>query len=182
VIEHDLRGRDQVHGHRTERGREVVEVLDFVVRAGDPAEEQLHLLAVVQRGWRHDAVLDPELESGGVGPIVVLAADVLELEVGRAEHLVPVDVAEHRLELGGVHARSERAADQAAHAGAGGDIDRDAVLFEPADHSHVCDPAGAAAAKGHADRRTARDVGRRLLRGEARVWNGRHGGGPLQGG
>ena len=47
----------------------------------------------------------------------------------------------------------ERAADQAAHARAGGHVDRDVVLLEPADHADVRDAARAAAAEGDADGR-----------------------------
>ena len=53
----------------------------------------------------------------------------------------------------------ERAADQAAHAGAGGHVDGDVMLLEPADDADVRDAAGAAAAERDAD------GGPRLLRG-----------------
>ena len=60
---------------------------------------------------------------------------------------------EHVVELGGVHAGGERAADQPAHARAGGHVDRDAMLLEPPDDADVRDAARAAAAERHADRR-----------------------------
>ena len=54
------------------------------------------------------------------------------------------------LEFGGVHAGRERAADQAAHAGPGDQVNRDAVFLEPLDHADVRDATGAAAAERHA--------------------------------
>ena len=73
----------------------------------------------------------------------------------------------HGVELGRVHAGGEGAADQAAHAGAGGDVDRDAVLLEPADDADVGDAAGAAAAERDPDgrpRRVAHDLRRAIRR------------------
>ena len=67
---------------------------------------------------------------------------------------------QHVVELGGVHAGGERAADQPAHARAGGHVDRDAVLLEPADDADVRDAARAAAAERDADRRPRVIVGR----------------------
>ena len=55
-------------------------------------------------------------------------------------------------QLGGRHAGREGAADQTAHAGAGGDVDRNVVLLEPLDHADVRDAAGAAAAERDANR------------------------------
>ena len=159
VIEDDLGSGDQVHGHSPERRRQLVEVLDVVVRRGDAAEEQLDLFAIVQRRWRHDAALDPELQARRIGAGVGLAADVLEVEARGPEDLVPVEAIQHLLEFRGVHARGERSTDEPAHAGPGRDVDRDAVLLEPADDADVRDPTGAAATERHADRRP-RDPGR----------------------
>ena len=66
---------------------------------------------------------------------------------------------QHVLDLGRAHAGGERAADEAAHARAGGDVDRDVMLLEPADDADVRDAARAAAAEGDAD------GGPRFLRG-----------------
>ena len=73
---------------------------------------------------------------------------------------------QHRLEFVGVHAGGEGAANQAAHAGAGGHVDRNAVLLEPADDADVGDAARAAAAEGDADDRTAArgGIGNGMLR------------------
>ena len=94
----------------------------------------------------------PELESRRVGPAVGLPANILEREAGGPEHRVPVEVLQHRVDLGGVHPGGERAADQPAHAGAGRHVDRDAMLLEPLDDANMRDAAGAAAAEGYADR------------------------------
>ena len=51
------------------------------------------------------------------------------------------------------HAGGIRAADEAAHAGAGDEIDGDAMFFEPAEHADVGEAAGAAAAERDADLR-----------------------------
>jgi len=73
------------------------------------------------------------------------------LERRRAEHRVPIRFGEELVQLGGVHPGRERAADETAHARAGRSIDRDAMLFEPADHADVREAAGAAAAERDAD-------------------------------
>ena len=77
-------GPTKVDGHSPERRRQLVEVLNVEVRRGDAAEQQLDLLAVVQRGRRHDAALEPELEARRIGAGVGLAPDVLELEASRS--------------------------------------------------------------------------------------------------
>ena len=87
-----------------------------------------------------------------------------------------------RVDLVGVHAGGKRAADEPAHAGAGGHVDRDAVLLEPADDADVRESAGAAAAERHTDRwpRTA-DLARcRLLVGETCRWPRTNGRRPLE--
>ncbi len=90
---------------------------------------------------------------GGTRKGIGLAADVLELERRGAEQRIPVQSAEKRVELRRVHAGGEGAADQAAHARAGGDVDRDAVFLEPLDDADVCDAARAAAAERDPDAR-----------------------------
>src|SRR5688572_3679620 len=52
-----------------------------------------------------------------------------------------------------MHPDGERPADESSHARPGGDIDRDAVLFQPPDHTDVRDTAGAATTEGDADSR-----------------------------
>ena len=61
---------------------------------------------------------------------------------------------QHVVDFGGVHAGGKRAADQPAHAGAGRHVDRNAMLFEPADDADVRDAARAAAAERDADGRS----------------------------
>src|SRR5439155_13740247 len=87
--------------------------------------------------------------------------DVLEAEAGGAEQFVPVEALEQRGELGGVHPRGKPAADQAAHARARRQVDRDAMFLEPLDDPDVRNAARAAAAERDAD------AGPRLLRGAA---------------
>ena len=116
-----------------------------------PRHQQVDLLAVVQRGRRDDAAREAELEARRVGARVGLAADVLEGERRGPEHLIPVQALQHLVDLGRAHAAGEGAADQAAHAGAGRDVDRNVVLFEPANDADVRDAAGAAAAERDAD-------------------------------
>ncbi len=82
--------RQQIDGHRAERRRQLVEGLDLEIRRGDPADQQVDLLAVVERGRRDDAARQAELEPRRIGARVGLAADVLEREARGAEHLVPV--------------------------------------------------------------------------------------------
>ena len=80
---------EQVDGDRSKRRRQVVEVLDVEVRGRDAAEEQLDVLAAVQRGGRHDAALQTELEARRIGARVGLAPDVLVGERRRAEAADP---------------------------------------------------------------------------------------------
>ena len=64
------------------------------------------------------------------------------------------------LHLVGREADGIRAPDQTAHAGAGRQVDRNSVLFEPAEHADVGEALGRAAAESNADLRA---LGIRIL-------------------
>ena len=151
AIQRHRRGAEDVHGDGAERRRQRVERRDVVVGGGDPTDQQIHLLTVVEGGRGGDAAFQPELEARRIGARVGLAPDVLEGKARGAEHLVPVQALQHIVELGGVQAGGEGAADQATHAGAGGEVNRNAMVLEPADHADVRDTARAAAAERDAD-------------------------------
>ena len=151
AIDHDGLRRLEVHGHHAERRRQRVERRRVEVGRRDARDQQVHLLAVVERRRQHQALLEPELQPRRVRPGVGLAPDVLERVRGRPEHFVPVDRPEHRLDLVRAHATGEGAADEAAHAGARRDVDRDVVFLEPPNHADVRDAARAAAPEGDAD-------------------------------
>src|SRR5262249_24683097 len=136
--------------------RQVVEVVHVEVRAGETGEQQLDVLAVVQPGRRGEAALQSELEPRWIGAGIGFAADVLESEPGGTEQLIPVRGLAEGRRLGRIHAGGEGAAHESAHAGSGREIDRNAVLLEPADDANVSDAAGAAAAERDADCRAAR--------------------------
>jgi hypothetical protein len=155
AVEHHRGGTDEVDGDGAKWCWEVVEPRQVVVGGRDPVEKQLDLLAVVERGrWGDTRAPQAELDSRRKGARIGLAPDVLEREVGRAEQFVPVDRSQKRVQLVRVHARGERAANQAAHAGACRNIDGNAMLLEPANHAHVprgrgrCRPPNATADDG----------------------------------
>ena len=143
----------EVDRHRSKRCRQVVEVIDVEVGGGDAAQEQLHVLAAVQSRGRHDPASQPELEARRIRASIGLATNVLVREGGGAKELVPVERRDERLEFTGIHAAGERAADQSAHARSGGHVDRDAVLLQPANDTHMGDAARASSTEGEADRR-----------------------------
>ena len=168
---HDLLRRQQIHGHRAKRCRQIVEAFKLEIRRRDAAEHQFDVLAIVQRGRRHDAAFEAELQAGRIGPRVGLPPDVLVGKRRRPEQLIPVHVGDERLQLRRIHAAGEGAPDQSAHAGPRRQIDRDSVLLEPANDADVRDAAGASAAERHTDRWSSclhRDTLRRGTSGAGR--------------
>ena len=78
---------------------------------GNPGQQQLNRFTVIQGGRRDDAAFQSELEPGGVGTRVGLAADVLVFERGCAEEFVPVDRRNERLQFTCVHSGGKRSAE-----------------------------------------------------------------------
>ena len=142
--------------------------LDVEVRRRDAAEQQFDLLSAVERARRHDAAaFQPELETRRIGARVGLAPDVLVRERRRRRTARPSrSPSSNASSSSAFMPAGECAADQPAHAGAGGHVDRDAMLLEPADDADVRDAAGAAAAERDADSGRLNDDG--ALRGRGR--------------
>ena len=53
AIEDDALRGPQIHGDGSEWRRELVEVFEAIVATANARQQQVHLLAVVERGWRH---------------------------------------------------------------------------------------------------------------------------------
>ncbi len=63
AVEDRLFALEEVDRHHTEGGGQVVEPLEIVVRRRDAREQEVHLLAVVERGRWNDPFLHAELEA-----------------------------------------------------------------------------------------------------------------------
>ena len=74
----------------------------------------------------------------------------------------------HRLDLVGGHAGRVRPADQAAHAGAGDDVDGNAMFLQPAQEADMRQSPGAAAPERHGDLGPRRRGLRRQVGGASR--------------
>ena len=67
------------------------------------------------------------------------------------EQFAPIEFVDGLAEFFGRHAGGVEAADEAAHAGAGDEVDGDAVAFEPFDDADVAESEGPAAFQYQAD-------------------------------
>ena len=167
--EHDEGGGAQVGGDAAERRRQAVEVQSGRVRRGDAVEQQVDLRAGAQPAGQCESVPEAELQPRGKRPGVFLAPEALLEERGvRRKDGGPAERGDPGPDLAGRHARGERAADQAAHAGAADHVDRDAMLLEPLQHSDVRQAERAAAAQRQADPDPRRGL-RRARKGRQRA-------------
>ena len=169
VVEHDLLAGGDVGGDGAERNRQVVEVVDGAHRQGEVAQHDAQLLAGAQSGRELEPLAaDAELDVGDEVQIVVLAPEGAVLAcrlVGQG--VGPVDGEDRLGELVRVEAGGVEAADDRAHAGAGGVVDRDAHLLEDPHDADMSAALGAATGEGDADLR-ARRRGSGVLRGGRR--------------
>src|SRR5882762_2355945 len=95
-----------------------------------------------------EAIFQAQCDAELIGTAVFFPAKrkLIVVRLG-SKTLVPIDGGDEVMCLGGGHAGGVHAGDEASHAGARDDVDRDAVLFEPLDDSDVGEAARATAAE-----------------------------------
>jgi hypothetical protein len=138
AVEDLFAGGEEVGADAAEGGGEVVEGAHFGVGGAELAEEEVDGLAGVEAGGEDEAVAEAG-EGGAAGFADILFAAEGEVFVVRfvEEEFVPVELVDGLPHFGGGHAGGVEAADEAAHAGAGDEVDGDAVTFEPFDDADV---------------------------------------------
>src|ERR1700739_312816 len=105
---------------------------------GIAIDEQIDLMASIESGRKRGAMFQADLNGIGDGSGIFLAAE-REVFVGgaAAEKQRPIRGEENLLQIIGGFSGGVKAADEAAHAGAGKVVDGDMVLFKPFQNADV---------------------------------------------
>lgn len=178
AAEHDGFAGLEIRGERAELGGQAIEILHVGHPDRGRAQHLRDPVALDQAERQHDAPVLAHAERAASEDVaIILLAPIGQVAPRRAiaDHLLPVECAEYRLDLRAAQTRRIQATDDRAHAGSRDRIDRYAQFFKRANYADVGATPRTTAAQHESDagprprHRSERHVGTcRLARASAR--------------